>query len=328
MVGYSSHCRRIRLVSVFLLVALLLVAIHCSSRVHSAPFPAAAPLLHITSSIAANSSIRLLPLPAVPFIASPPPTDTPVLSFDAEQRYQSIELGFGGAFTQAAGSQFVRLPAQLQSELLHAYFNRTHGHAYNVGRVPINSCDYSQRTYSYDDTPDDWTLADFDVKATVDSQSIIPFIQAAQHIAGRERMRLFAAPWSPPAWMKNSGQMNGSSTPCLRDDSRVYAAWALYYQKWLSVYRSFGIELWALSIQNEPQNNPPWEGCIYTADGQVQFLLDYLWPALNTTFPHIQFMAWGESTAHTRISGSHCQCVMLAHVCVPPPAVLLLCRCC
>ena len=287
--------RHSRLASVWLLLALVCAVVPCLAIAHSDTVASvASPLLCVTSSIAANASVRLQPLPPIPFLASAPPTTTPILSFDTEQRYQAIDLGFGGAFTQAAGSQFVRLPAELQSELIQAYFNRTHGHAYNIGRVPINSCDYSQLTYSYDDTPDDWTLDHFDTTAAVDSQSIIPLIQAALAVTGHNRMRLFAAPWSPPAWMKNSNQMNGSSTPCLRNDTRVYTAWALYFHKWLSVYRSFGVELWGLSIQNEPENNPPWEGCIYDATGQVRFLLDYLWPTLNTTFSHLQLMAWGQ----------------------------------
>ena len=295
-----SHSRA-RLATLWFVLGLLPLVIAHS---HAAP---AIPLLYVTSSIAANTSLRLAAMPPVPFLTSPPATApiTPILSFDTSQSYQSIDLGFGGAFTQSAGSQYVRLPPTLQHELIHAYFNRTHGHAYNIGRVPINSCDYSQLTYSYDDTPDDYTLDNFDVKAAVDSHSILPLITAALQLAGRHNMRLFAAPWSPPAWMKNSGQMNGSSDPCLRDDSRVYTAWALYYEKWLAVYRSFGVELWGLSVQNEPENNPPWEGCIYSADGQVRFLLDYLWPTLNTSFSHLQMMAWGQPSQHTHTPTAH-----------------------
>ena len=274
-------------------MALLSLASPLPYGAASAASPA---LLHVTSSVAANTSIRLQLQPPVPFVASAPAAATPILSFDTTLTYQSIDLGFGGAFTQAAGSQFVLLPAALQAELIQAYFNRTHGHAYNIGRVPINSCDYSQLTYSYDDTPDDYALEQFDTKAAVDSHSILPLIRAALAVTGHERMHLFAAPWSPPAWMKNSNQMNGSTVPCLRNDTRVYTSWALYYQKWLQVYRDFGVELWGLSIQNEPLNNPPWEGCIYSAEGQVRFLLDYLWPTLNATFPHLQLMAWGQHT--------------------------------
>jgi len=62
--------------------------------------------------------------------------------------------------------------------------------------------------------------------------------------------------------------------------------------KWFTVYQSFGIPFWGYSIQNEPQNNPPWEGCIYTAQQQLDFLLGYLYPALNRDFPHLNIMAF------------------------------------
>lgn len=253
-------------------------------------------VMSIVSSIASDPSVRLSEMPPIPFTSNTPPPDVPVLSFDSQQRYQQMEMGFGGAFTQAAGSVFAKLPNSLQQQLIHAYFNRTSGHGYNIGRVPINSCDYSQFTYSYDDTRDDYELKHFDYAAKVDSTSIIPFIQAAMKVTNtrspNDRLLLFSAPWSPPAWMKNSQQMNGSSTPCLIDDPRIYTAWAQYLVNWFRVYQSFNIPFWGLSIQNEPLNNPPWEGCIYSAQQQLDFMLGYLLPALNQSFPHLKIMAW------------------------------------
>jgi glucosylceramidase len=49
---------------------------------------------------------------------------------------------------------------------------------------------------------------------------------------------------------------------------------------------------WLQSIQNEPLNNPPWEGCIYSATEQVDFLITYLHPALHAHFPHLKLLAW------------------------------------
>ena len=212
------------------------------------------PLLHLTSSIAASPSVRLSPQPSIPFQLERPPASTPVLSVDGSQRFQSLLLGFGGAFTQAAGSQFARLPPGLQAELVRAYFHPTQGHAYNIGRVPINSCDYAQFTYSYDDHPDDFSLTQFDRTAAVDSASIIPLIQAAQaQIAaeGGEALMLYAAPWSPPAWMKASGRMNGSTDPGLKADPRVHRAWAQYFVEWLTVYQKRNISFWGLRSHHQ-----------------------------------------------------------------------------
>ena len=209
------------------------------------PSSAPSPLLHIVSSVSADPSLRLTALPSIPFTTTPPLPTTPTLTLDLNQRFQSLDLGFGGAFTQAAGSQFALLTPALQAELIRAYFHPTEGHGYNIGRVPINSCDYSQFSYSYDDTPDDFNLTHFDYTAKVDSVSIIPLIQAAQKVV-KEPLLLFAAPWSPPAWMKRSGQMNGSSTPCLKADPRVHTAWAQYFVEWLTTYQRFNISFWGM----------------------------------------------------------------------------------
>ena len=41
--------------------------------------------------------------------------------------------------------------------MLEAYYGPT-GHRYTLGRVPINSCDFSLDSYNYDDVPDDCSL--------------------------------------------------------------------------------------------------------------------------------------------------------------------------
>ena len=238
-------CDRWMIVAVMLVACMAVLSPVPAAAMEAGFSSASAAVLQVVSSIAASPSIRLSPQPSIPFSLQVPPPGTPTLTFDIDQRYQELEVGFGGAFTQAAGSQFVKLPAELQSELIAAYFHPTDGLGYNIGRVPINSCDYSQFTYSYDDTPDDFSLQHFDRNATVDGASIIPLIQAAQKLTGNQLL-LFAAPWSPPSWMKNSEQMNGSSTPCLKDDPQVYRAWAQYFVEWLAVYEANNISFWGL----------------------------------------------------------------------------------
>ena len=46
--------------------------------------------------------------------------------------------------------------------------------------MPINSCDFTEASYSFDDVADDFALTHFDTAATQDSKTIIPMIQAAK----------------------------------------------------------------------------------------------------------------------------------------------------
>lgn len=81
------------------------------------------------------------------------------ITIDASERFQNI-FGFGGAFTDSAGDQFVSLSETLQNYIVDSYFGKN-GLEYNIGRVPIASCDFSTHEYSYDDVHDDFELKHF-----------------------------------------------------------------------------------------------------------------------------------------------------------------------
>ena len=61
----------------------------------------------------------------------------------AEQTFR----GFGGAFTEAAGWAWLTLSENRQEELLEAYFGES-GLRYTLGRVHLNSCDFSLSNYA------------------------------------------------------------------------------------------------------------------------------------------------------------------------------------
>merc|ERR1719350_2408762 len=82
---------------------------------------------------------RLTDKGSVDFVADFPfegPTVSVSRTFD-----QTIE-GFGGAFTEASALVFQSLAAAQQQQLLEMYFGGS-GIGYTLGRVHINSCDFS-----------------------------------------------------------------------------------------------------------------------------------------------------------------------------------------
>ena len=113
-----------------------------------------------------------------------------LLEIDATARFQTI-AGFGGAFTEAAAQNFFSLTAADQAVVLDRYFGAPFGHGvgghgYQLGRIPINSCDFSPAQFSYDDVPDDGAgLPHFDHSVAHDAQQVIPFVLQAQARAAR-----------------------------------------------------------------------------------------------------------------------------------------------
>jgi len=166
------------------------------------------------------------------------------------------------------------------------YFSAA-GLNYNLARVHINSCDFAESNYNFDDVPNDFNLEHFDDGLTRDNQALIPLIQRARammNLAGRE-MKLMATPWSPPGWMKTNGQMDESPEVGLRPECR--AVWANYISRWISAYTAHGIPIWAITVQNEPGQSSPFDSCQFSAADEADFLAAHLGPTLRADHPEL-----------------------------------------
>ena len=204
---------------------------------------------------------------------------------DTGLRFQEL-LGFGGAFTEAAAVTLDKLPAHVRQEILEAYFLPSRGHGYTLCRTHINSCDFSLGNYAYTEVEGDVALEHLSIDR--DRRSLIPMIRDALSLSGG-MLRLFASPWSPPAWMKTSGQMNGGGK--LRPEYRH--AWAQYYVRYIREYAREGVPIWGLTVQNEPEASQRWDSCLYTGEEERDFVRDHLGPALREAgLDHVRLIIW------------------------------------
>lgn len=232
-----------------------------------------------------------------------------VIMLDFEEKFQEI-LGFGGAFTEAAALNFFKLSAEERQNVINLYFGdpSNGGHGYTIGRVHINSCDFSPGSYSFDDVTNDTSLDDFDTNVTHDSEQMIPLIKLALERArsdGRD-IRIFASPWSPPAWMKvpnpklpadEAQSMLSSASPngLLPEFQEV---WAAYISKFIDAYARKGIEMWGMTVQNEPEYAADWEACKYTAEYTRDFVKNFLGPKMEADHPELKIMVFDHNKDH------------------------------
>lgn len=209
---------------------------------------------------------------------------------------QTIE-GFGGAFTEASALVYKKMTSQQQQQFIEDYFGQE-GLGYVLGRTHINSCDFSTGNYAFDDTDGDIQLSNFDTALNRDQQALIPLIKAAKNKLDEQqkKLKLLATPWSPPAWMKTNGMMDHSDRPCIKDG--LQDVWARYMSKWISSYEATGINIWAITIQNEPENNASWEACMMTAEEEATFLSQFLGPELRTSHPEIKIYVFDHNKDH------------------------------
>ena len=120
--------------------------------------------------------------------------------------------------------------------------------------------------------------------------------QACVKFNGKD-CKVWAAPWSPPASMKNNNNVNGgASNDTLKTDS--YDAWTTLLAAFPAYYKAqSGIDLFAISAQNEPDFNPTYEACTYDKTQMVNFI-DVLGPKLAALSPPVGVLAaepdnWG-----------------------------------
>jgi len=207
------------------------------------------------------------------------------VTIDLSRTFQEIE-GFGGAFTESSAYVLSTMPKAKQEEMLRAYFDPKKGHGYTLCRTHINSCDFSLENWACADSAGDLALKKFSLAR--DSKYMIPMIKRAQAMMGGT-IKLFASPWSPPAWMKTNGEMNHGGK--LKASCRQ--AWADYYVRWIQAYRQEGIEIWGLTVQNEPAATQVWDSCIYTGEDERDFVRDHLGPALERAgLSTVRLMVW------------------------------------
>jgi len=217
--------------------------------------------------------------------AGQPDEHFPTIMIDAGHQFQTIE-GIGGALTDAAAETFFKLPQEQQQKIITAYFDTEDGIGYSLARTNINSCDFSSGSYSYDETDGDTNLDDFSVDH--DLQYKLPLIKLAYKYTGNN-LKLFASPWSPPAWMKtNNNMLQGGK---LKEE--CYDSWAEYYVRFIQEYEADGIPIWGLTVQNEPMAVQTWESCIFTAEEERDFVKNHLGPTLwNSGMEDVKLMIW------------------------------------
>ena len=234
-----------------------------------------------------------------------PPADN-ALVVDTSKSYQTF-AGFGGAFTEATAINWRKLSASDQAKVIRLYFAdpKEGGLGYTMGRVPINSCDFSPSSYTFDDEEGDIDLKHFDstVQHDVDN-GMVPMIKAAV-AAAKDRgvpLKLVASPWSPPAWMKKPVQGIGQSmTASAKPDGllpEMQRPWAKYFSKWLSAYKAYGIDYWAVTVQNEPEATAGWESMLWSPKFMASFVRDHLGPVLKAEQPDVKIIGFDHNKDH------------------------------
>ena len=222
-----------------------------------------------------DQSLLLSQRPSVSFGSATGGAST--ITITPSVQYQQMD-GFGASMTDSSAYLIHnKLTSAQQSTLMQWFFNSSSGIGLNFLRQPMGASDFSaQGNFSYDEVPNgqtDVNLANFSIAK--DLTYTIPVLKQAFSINPSIKVELL--PWSPPAWMKTSGTMNGGNF-----NDTYYSSLAPYFVKAIQAYQAQNIPIYSIAAQNEPENsNGSYPTESFSSGEEATFIASYLGPALS-----------------------------------------------
>jgi glucosylceramidase len=208
------------------------------------------------------------------------------ITLNPEETFQTI-TGFGGSFTEASAYLLNQLSQENRDKIIEAYFGES-GARYSLTRTHMNSCDFSLSNYSYAPVEGDVELASFSIEE--DKDDIIPFIKEAMAVS-QDGFKIISSPWTAPPWMKDNKDWRGGKLL-----PEYYDTWALFFSKYLDAYKAEGIDIWGVTVENEPLgNNNNWESMHYTAEEMTEFVKNHLGPQLEADGKDVKVLGYDQN---------------------------------
>lgn len=199
------------------------------------------------------------------------------ITVDENTRYQTF-TGGGASFTDTAAwlmNSSGALSAATRDATMRKLFSPTEGIGLSFLRNPMGASDLARYGYTYDDVPagqSDPPLSSFSIAH--DLADVVPLTRQALQL--NPSLTVMASPWTAPAWMKDSGQLNGGWLK-----SEDYGAYASYFVKYLQAYRDQGVPVSYVTAQNEPTCCSGYPSMSWNASGLAYFTKSELLPKLQ-----------------------------------------------
>ncbi|MGW2446265.1 lectin [Streptomyces sp. NPDC001675] len=200
------------------------------------------------------------------------------ITVDENTRYQTF-TGGGASFTDTAAwlmNSSGALSQATRDATMRKLFSPTDGIGLSFLRNPMGASDLARYGYTYDDVPagqTDPNLNGFSIAH--DLADVVPLTRQALQL--NPALTVMASPWTAPAWMKDSGSLNGGWLK-----AEDYGAYASYFVKYLQAYRSQGIDVSYVTPQNEPTCCSGYPSMSWNASGIQYFLKSELLPRLQS----------------------------------------------
>lgn len=199
------------------------------------------------------------------------------LTVDASTKYQSME-GFGTAITGSTAYNLLKMSAADRDRILRAAFDPVQGMGYNYVRISIGTSDFALDEYTHCDKPG---LEFFEIHE-YDKRDLFPVLR--EILAINPDVKIIAAPWTCPLWMKvqrgGSGSYDKWAGGILDPDH--YADYAEYFALWIEEMEMNGFKIEAVTPQNEPLHDGNSASTYMSWEAEREFVKNHLGPKFES----------------------------------------------
>lgn len=202
---------------------------------------------------------------------------TRTITIDESKRYQSMD-GFGSAITGSTAYNLLKMNQGDRKKFLTETFSPTEGMGQSYIRVAIGCSDFSLSEYTLNDEPG---MENFSLQ-TEEIEYVIPVIK--EILAINPEIKIMGSPWTAPRWMKvdNLTDLNPyDSWTGGHLNPKFYQEYATYFVNWLKAMKEHDIQIYSITVQNEPLNAGNSASMLMFWDEQRDFVKQALGPKLK-----------------------------------------------
>lgn len=208
-----------------------------------------------------------------------------IINVDITSQYEEF-LGAGAALTESSAWLIMnKLSVDQRRCLLEELFSQKHS-GWRVVRICMGASDFNYFNesvdwpfWTYNDVENDVGMSNFSIgtgepgasDAIKDMRWVIPVLQEIMSI--NPSVKVIAAPWSPPAWMKDNKSLVGGNFVYNKTNCEALTE---YFRRFIESYKNLGIPIYALAVQNEPQASLNYPSCRWKGTDLGNYIKNYL----------------------------------------------------
>ncbi len=200
------------------------------------------------------------------------------INIDENIKFQSID-GFGFTLTGGSASLINAMGTNRNALLQELFGNGSNDIGISYLRISVGASDLSETTFTYNDieSSEDLSLSKFSIAR--EQKNLIPVLKEILTI--NPNIKILASPWTAPVWMKvrtlgKNGFKGGSLNPA------YFSVYADYFVKYIKAMKDNGINIDAITIQNEPLHDGNNPSMYMSAEEQTLFIKDFLGPKFQS----------------------------------------------